>query len=46
MPNFFFPLTFQPNPQAMQNLLQMGFAEEAVVDALRSSGNKQNIAVS
>ncbi|XP_042224810.1 ubiquitin-associated domain-containing protein 1-like isoform X2 [Homarus americanus] len=35
---------FQPNPQAVQKLLQMGFKEEDIINALRVTGNKQSAA--
>ncbi|MPC36176.1 Ubiquitin-associated domain-containing protein 1 [Portunus trituberculatus] len=35
---------FQPNPQALQELKVMGFAEEDAINALRVSGNKKEVA--
>lgn len=35
---------FQPNPQALQELKGMGFAEEDAINALRVSGNKKDVA--
>lgn len=35
---------FQPNPQALQGLLTMGFGEEESINALRLSGNKKKLA--
>lgn len=35
---------FQPNPEALEKLMQMGFKKENVINALRVSGNKQNVA--
>lgn len=35
---------FQPNPQALQELKGMGFAEEDAINALRVSSNKKEVA--
>ncbi|XP_069974341.1 ubiquitin-associated domain-containing protein 1 isoform X2 [Penaeus vannamei] len=35
---------FQPNMQVMEKLMNMGFSEEQVTEALRCSGNKQSSA--
>ncbi|XP_067001882.2 ubiquitin-associated domain-containing protein 1 [Anabrus simplex] len=32
---------FKPNPKALENLMEMGFAEEEIIDALRITGNNQ-----
>jgi Kip1 ubiquitination-promoting complex protein 2 len=37
---------FKPNPQALINLIEMGFDEADVIEALRISRNDQNGAVS
>lgn len=34
-------MEFKPDPSAMQNLLEMGFEEDDVIDALRNHGNRQ-----
>lgn len=35
---------FQPNPEALEKIMQMGFKKDDVINALRVSGNKQSVA--
>ena len=42
---FVFQLRVSASFQAMQNLLEMGFEEDDVIDALRNHGNRQEEAV-
>ncbi|KAK8748971.1 hypothetical protein OTU49_015619 [Cherax quadricarinatus] len=36
---------FQPNPEALEKIMQMGFKKDDVINALRVSGNKQSVAL-